>query len=533
MQYHSSQLSLFSAVLILFLSLPLYGQIPKEYNELKRYILADLAANDIEEAFAYTDTLQKIAKTPEEQIKAGMVRAVLYYQKGAIDKALNLSIDAEKAFSKTHNYVEQIKAIGFIASNFRELGLNSEALYYLDKATELINKLPEGALKGQYGALLNHEQAGIYTEKEKFDEAQTYIQAAYKYVEQIDIPRQKSFFLATTMYLDAKNAYNLKKYDTARFLLDNAFEILATKDDLLYGQIQLLRVKLFMQDHDYQKAKTTLDIVTQMVENSQYFPLKKEYYKVSSDYYKAVNDTKSYLVHYKHYLDMIHADERRSQKIADATLIDLRRKIQSEHSISYLILGVGIAVVLMFILVVYLMHRQNKNRTEHFNGIMKKLREGHQIDETDPQSKSKDIRSNTTDDHDLEGVNISEDTEKRIHEALDKLAKNTTFFLDSSITLTKLATKSGTNTRYMTYIIRKYHHKNFNNYINDLRIYYILQKLQNNPDYLQYKISYLAQESGFSNHSKFSQEFKRVVGLTPSVFIKQIESGSKNKPANP
>lgn len=527
MQYHSSKLLFFSAVFILFVFIPLYGQIPKEYNELKRYILADLAANDIDKAFAYTDTLQKIATNTQQENMAKMVRAVLYYQTGAVDKALSVSIDAEKVFDKTHNYPEQIKAIGFIASNFRELGLNSEALYYLDKATQLIIKLPHGSLKGQYGALLNHEKAGIYVEKEEFEEAALYINDAYKYVEQIEIPRQKDFFLATTMYLDAKNAYHLKKYGKAKNLLDKAYETLGTKNDLLYGQIQLALTKLYVADLDYKRAKTTLNIVGQMVENSQYFPLKKEYHKTSSDYYKAVNDTKLYLVHYKLYLDMIHADERRSQKIADDTLQNLRNKIQSEHSINDLIIFTAIAIILMFSFVLYIMYRQNKKRTRHFNDIMKKLEEGQLIFETEPQDELT-VNHEGLDDYDLEGINISEDTEKRLHESLKELVESTFFFLDSNITLTKLAMKLGTNTRYMTYVIRKYHHKNFNNYINDLRIYYILKKLQESPEYLQYKISYLAQESGFSNHSKFSQEFKRVAGLTPSVFIKQIESGRKN-----
>lgn len=533
MQHLSSKLLFFNAVFMLLLFVPVYGQVPEEYNELKRYILADLAANDIGKAFAYTDTLQKIAANPEQKSKAEMVRAVLYYQTGAVDKALSVSIDAEKAFAKAHNYTEQIKAIGFIASNFRELGLNSEALYYLDKAIPLIIKLPDGSLKGQYGALLNHEKAGIYTEKEKFDEAAQYIRAAYKYVEQIEIPRQKAFFLATTMYLDAKNNYHLKKYGQASTLLDKAYETLGTKNDLLYGQIQLTRAQIYLADKDYQKAKTELDVVGQMVESSQYFPLKKEYYKTSSEYYKTVNDTKMYLVHYKLYLDMIHADERRSQKIADDTLTHLRQKIQTEHSMNDLILLTGIAVLLLLSFVVYIMYRQNKKRNHHFNEIINKLREGTLIAETTTQEElTSPGNQDGPDDYDLEDINISEDTEKRLHESLQELAEGTVFFLDSNLTLTKLATKLGTNTRYMTYVIRKYHHKNFNNYINDLRIYYILKKLQDSPEYLQYKISYLAQESGFSNHSKFSQEFKRVVGLTPSVFIKQVASGNKNKTAN-
>lgn len=63
---------------------------------------------------------------------------------------------------------------------------------------------------------------------------------------------------------------------------------------------------------------------------------------------------------------------------------------------------------------------------------------------------------------------------------------------------------------------------NVNSYINSLRINYILEKLNSDPKYLQYSISYLAGETGFSTHSKFSQVFKNVVGMNPSEYIKQL-----------
>ncbi|HLV38436.1 helix-turn-helix domain-containing protein, partial [Xanthomarina sp.] len=58
--------------------------------------------------------------------------------------------------------------------------------------------------------------------------------------------------------------------------------------------------------------------------------------------------------------------------------------------------------------------------------------------------------------------------------------------------------------------------------INKLRIQYIVNKLKSDPDYLNYKISYLAEECGFSSHSKFSASFKNVTGLSPSTFISNL-----------
>ncbi|NHQ67331.1 helix-turn-helix transcriptional regulator, partial [Elizabethkingia miricola] len=46
--------------------------------------------------------------------------------------------------------------------------------------------------------------------------------------------------------------------------------------------------------------------------------------------------------------------------------------------------------------------------------------------------------------------------------------------------------------------------------------------LYNNPLYREYKISYLAEECGYSSHQVFITAFRKETGMTPSYFIKQL-----------
>jgi AraC-like DNA-binding protein len=87
------------------------------------------------------------------------------------------------------------------------------------------------------------------------------------------------------------------------------------------------------------------------------------------------------------------------------------------------------------------------------------------------------------------------------------------------MSLALLASQLDTNTKYLSEVINKYKGKNFNVYINELRINYIVSKLKTNPMYLNYKVSYLADECGFSSHSSFSTVFKNCTGIKPNVFI--------------
>ena len=45
---------------------------------------------------------------------------------------------------------------------------------------------------------------------------------------------------------------------------------------------------------------------------------------------------------------------------------------------------------------------------------------------------------------------------------------------------------------------------------------------------INYKISYLAEECGFSSHSSFATVFKSIVGMSPVTLIKLIKEERKN-----
>jgi AraC-like DNA-binding protein len=68
---------------------------------------------------------------------------------------------------------------------------------------------------------------------------------------------------------------------------------------------------------------------------------------------------------------------------------------------------------------------------------------------------------------------------------------------------------------------------NFNTYINKLRINYIVEKLKTDPNYIKYRISYLAENCGFTSHTAFATVFKNITGLTPVKFIEFLNNENK------
>lgn len=128
-------------------------------------------------------------------------------------------------------------------------------------------------------------------------------------------------------------------------------------------------------------------------------------------------------------------------------------------------------------------------------------------------------------------INISTKTEKVLLKKLEAFEKSKDF-LKKDVNLNNLSKQFDTNTKYLSEIIKSYKNKNFNQYLNELRIDYLINQLNNNEKVLNTKVSYLASDFGFNSHSSFSTLFTQYVGQSPSEYIKALKDAKKEKITN-
>ncbi|WP_159798937.1 helix-turn-helix domain-containing protein [Flavobacterium sp. MK4S-17] len=96
-------------------------------------------------------------------------------------------------------------------------------------------------------------------------------------------------------------------------------------------------------------------------------------------------------------------------------------------------------------------------------------------------------------------------------------------FLKKEITATKLAESFNTNYKYLSKVIRHQKQKSFVNYINDLRIDYIVERLKAEPLLRKYTNGALADEAGFSTAQHFTTAFKKRTEISPGYFVEEIK----------
>ena len=122
----------------------------------------------------------------------------------------------------------------------------------------------------------------------------------------------------------------------------------------------------------------------------------------------------------------------------------------------------------------------------------------------------------------------AESSELQILEDLRKF-EATDKYTSKDMSLAMLASELNTNTKYLSKVINEHKKKNFNAYINELRVNFIVEKMKTEPSYLNYKVSYLAEVCGFSSHSTFTTVFKSIVGVSPITFVEFIREESLEK----
>lgn len=125
---------------------------------------------------------------------------------------------------------------------------------------------------------------------------------------------------------------------------------------------------------------------------------------------------------------------------------------------------------------------------------------------------------------------MSEEIYKQIRKDL-KIFEDEEQFLAKKLTEKAVADLLKTNTLYLSNYINEIKGVNFNTYLNELRIHYIAKKLAEDPEFLKFNMSGLADECGMASRSIFSQHFVKIYGMRPTEYIKMCrekQSGEGN-----
>lgn len=463
----------------------------------------------------------------EKESKALIEQAVAYFKKNDFKKSTQLLFRAKDLAEESNNYGLTAKIYGSLAHQYMQLNLDDNAKKYLDKAIEQINKMPEGDDKKLFKGLSYLELGNIVFDEKKFVDANVYYKRSLKEF------RSAAFSKNIPIYHYRRSLFNIgnsfiyiNKPDSAEFYLRKVLLIKDDQNKELNFFITNALSEIYTQKGQYQRA---IDSLTKIINDEALNNVRLRsdiYYSLSQNYKKLGNYDRSIFYNEK-YVQLDNANKDKEFKAINSAMNEEQKDYKAEISdADHHTKTIGVISVLFItafvVFILYLLYRRKKEKSA-FELIIKNLK-GDQIKViAEVYEKKPEARP--------ERINVPELAEREI---LNKLLKfeESGRFTNPKLNISNLAVAMKTNTSYLSDVINHHKGKNFNSYVNELRIAYICKKIYNNKEYLNYKISYLAEESGFTSHSAFATVFKNVTGISPSAFLREAAKNANHKTDN-
>jgi len=116
----------------------------------------------------------------------------------------------------------------------------------------------------------------------------------------------------------------------------------------------------------------------------------------------------------------------------------------------------------------------------------------------------------------------------KIQEKIEKVLIGDRKYLDKEYSAKKLAAELGTNTRYISEIIRDRFHCNFALLVNSYRIRDAMRMLED-PQYRDKSVEEIAHMAGYTNRQTFYNAFHRIARTTPRKY--RMEQGNLRQQA--
>lgn len=147
--------------------------------------------------------------------------------------------------------------------------------------------------------------------------------------------------------------------------------------------------------------------------------------------------------------------------------------------------------------------------------------------EDDMDSCADDSQSYVNDDK-YKNYKLSDEECKRLMKILDKEMIKNKLYTNKSLKIADLAVVANTSSHALSYVFNQYLQKSYYDYINEYRVEEFKSAI-NEEKFSRYTLEALSEHCGFSSRASFFRSFKKVTGITPNEYIKNIKSGNKSE----
>ncbi len=519
---------------LLATAIPIFSQKENSFDQVCERTSTITAYKDLPKAIRTADSLYMSAQEPSEKIRSLMLSSELYHHAGELKKAICYSENAHSLISQINDPEWMADVSKLLAKQYRQVGLYERAKKYILKGLEASKQISDFQKSNEAAGLLNQEMAFYEMELGNYSNAVQYVERSLKHFEKTN-SKNENRTAAASYQLLGDVYFKLNDYSVSEQYYRKAEALLKARKGsctlgLVYNGLGGIRLK----QKNWKDAELYLKKAEKIADTSRSLKLKKAVYSNINDYYEGTGDNfkaSLYAVKYVRAYDSIAA---RNQGFAVKDTDHSGTKISKKNGSVNRAKNVAIILLLVALigLIIFFRTKQKKQHSKFRNIIrtqLKMIGGRSQLLKQSDNSEFSNISVEEIDEKDCEKDRkrsdslMTSETESKLLELLEEFEKGA-LYNNKGMSLSFLAGELNTNTKYLSYVINQHKCTDFKTYINRLRINYIVDKLINDEKYRQYKISILADECGFSSHSKFAAVFKAVTDYSPSAYIKYLDS---------
>jgi YesN/AraC family two-component response regulator len=498
--------------------------------------ISETAVRDVPRALKIADSLTKNAKAPDIRGRGYLLTANIYMMQSKYEESIRFAEKAKEILDETENYELQARARGVLSENYQYTGLDHKSKKYLDEGLKIADKIKDvkkkAFVKSRFCSNITDWEAG----NGRFDNAIKSEFQALKYLS--EIPKD-SLHIGHHYRTLASLYFETKKYDLSEEYYQKAIKILPNpSNDFALANNGLGEV--YLEQKRYDEAEKIFLKTLEFAKTAHHTGLKKLASECLADLYEAKKEYKKASFYRKEQTETNSKLQGNAVRflIKDYDKIEKEKdQYESWNSIKNILIIIASLLILGLVVIFIINRRKHKAEYQKFKSIIDHYKEKEEyvlettvdtshIEETENEEEA--VAREIETENKKSDIAINKETEAKILTQLDQFEKDK-MFNNSNVSLSYLAIEFNTNIRYISYVVKKHKNADFKSYINKLRINYIIHKLNTSEKYRRYKVGALAEECGFSSHSKFTTIFKSITGISPSVFVSFIEQEATKK----
>lgn len=171
--------------------------------------------------------------------------------------------------------------------------------------------------------------------------------------------------------------------------------------------------------------------------------------------------------------------------------------------------------------------RQNKLLLEQYVSMASKQTTPHEPAAAPPREEryaAKEEQQEDTADGEKKraDISLSEEQRNRLLNSIVNVLNDIKVISQSDFNLTTLSTMVGSNTKYVSWVINDAYNKNFKTLLNEHRIREACRRMSDTEHYGNMTLRTIYEELGYNSATNFIQSFKKVNGMTPSMYQKLL-----------